>query len=207
MSLWAQIRNFFLSVNWYCLFTNFENFVSVKNGGETSIFEPQHAEANFWRPVWKNTLYNQVYVADLTLVKVVWNAKSSFRLKWNEWMTLDIQLLGKSVLKSVKSRAGVESVCKQKKLSVSFWDCGESPSVLSPILLQKDFYLLICVTNSFQWGKCILISVKDCVETLFGGEQLLKERTKQMWTSCQEQYLEVQEVIPSLEKLKISMSH
>ena len=60
------------------------------------------------------------------------------------------------------------------------------------------------MTNSFKWGKCIFISVKDYVETLLGGEQLLVEKTKQKWTSCQEQYLEVQEVIPSLAKLKVS---
>lgn len=76
-----------------------------------------------------------------------------------KWLTLDIQLLGKSLLKSVKSRAGAKSVCKQKKLSVSFWDCGESPIVLSPIFLQKDFYLFYFFSGKYFIG---LFNYQNC---------------------------------------------
>ena len=41
----------------------------------------------------------------------------------------------------------------------------------------------------------------------FGGRTIACGENETKRTSCQEQYLEVQEVIPSLAKLKVSMSH
>ena len=61
------------------------------------------------------------------------------------------------------------------------------------------------MTNSFKWGNCIFISVNNYVETLLGGEQLLVEKTKQKELAAKNSIcLEVQEVIPSLAKLKVS---
>ena len=162
-----------------------------------------------------------------------------------KWLTLDTQLLGKSVLKSVKSRAVAESVCKQKKLSVSFWDCRESPSVLSPIFLPKDFYfstfsgqvlywtgqlskllkwcrcpILLCANITYGevfnfmdlvWqthssGEIVYSSLWIITWRLFWGANncLWRKRKKSELAAKNSICLEVQEVIPSLAKLKVS---
>ena len=107
----------------------------------------------------KNTLYNQVYVADLTLVKVVWNAKSSFRLKWNDWH-LTYSCWEKVSLKVWKAELG-QRVFASRRNSQCHSGIAEKAQVSCLLFSCKRIFicfLLLFLDKYFIW----LVNYQNC---------------------------------------------
>ena len=143
---------FFLWTDIVCSQTLKTLFLS-KMGGRPVYLNPNTQKLTF-RDQFKKTPYNQVYVADLILVKVVWNAKSSFRLKWNDWH-LTYSCWEKVSLKVWKAEPG-QRVFASRRNPQCHSGIAEKAQVSCLLFSCKRificFLLLFWTSTSFGWS-------------------------------------------------------